>query len=565
MNETTLSLAIAVLGLAMDGLAVARIGDEAVLLPVLVGVGTLGRDDAHPSSNKKRIAVRRPAYGMRFLWLWAGALTVLVLGGCVSVPEIPMGRPAVTSKCETGPEAPAYIARASDENNPTEPPTVPLTLPPLADPGASQPAPAMAPTGSTTPIRSMPREPRAARTDAPKTQLGVSEQPEDVKPNIELRGRINADAILVGQSPQNLAILGPIQDATGFSRARLGAQGTVGDQVDWVAEFDFAGGNIAFKDVYVGIDDLPIIRRVQVGHMFEPFSLEAATSSNYFALVENSPIMALDPARNWGVLMLAYTENERATFQVGAFRSGTSGGSGDDISSQNDMAYDVRATVLPWYQENGRRLFALGTAFSERFPANSLVTINTGPQSNLLTVSDNPGSPFIPKITVPANQQQLFNAEAALVFGALSFQAEWNATMIEQIGGGPVFLNGFYVFASWFVTGENRNYLREDGKFGNVHVRSPFVFLKSDQYLARGPGAWELVFRFAYADFVSPNLPLSNGLKQGAQEPELTAGVNWYLNDYARIMFNYTFTVPVDPNAGPSTAQAFFIRTAIFW
>src|SRR5262249_14596669 len=235
------------------------------------------------------------------------------------------------------------------------------------------------------------------------------------------------------------------------------------------------------------------------------------------------------------------------------------------ISGQNDMAYDVRATILPWYQDNGRRLFMLGAAFSERNPANNTVTINTGPQSNLLNVSDNPGSPFIPQITVPANQQQLLNAEAALVLGALSFQAEWSATMIEQIGGGPVFLNGFYVFASWFLTGENRDYLTKDGKFGIVRVNSPFICLRDGQSIARGPGAWELMARFAYADFVSPNLPLSNGSKQGAQEPELTVGVNWYLNDYTRIMFNYVFTVPVDPNTGPSTAQAFFIRTAIFW
>jgi hypothetical protein len=30
-------------------------------------------------------------------------------------------------------------------------------------------------------------------------------------------------------------------------------------------------------------------------------------------------------------------------------------------------------------------------------------------------------------------------------------------------------------------------------------------------------------------------------------------------------MFNYVHAVPVDPNFGPSYADAFFIRTAIFW
>jgi len=388
--------------------------------------------------------------------------------------------------------------------------------------------------------------------------------PDDFKPDIKLRGRINTDAIFVGQSPQDIASIGTISDATGFRRARLGAQGTVGPQVDWVAEFDFAGGNISFRDVYVGLDDLPIIRRLQIGHMQEPFSLEGATSSNFFAFVERSPIMALDPAFSWGVCILSYTKNERATFAVGAFRSGTNS-FGDDISGQNDMAYIVRATALPLYQDNGRRLFMLGAAVSDINPANNTVTIDTGPQSNLLNVSENPGSPFIPKITVSAYQQQLLNAEAALVLGPLSFQAEWSGTFIEQTGGPAVFLNGFYAFASWFLTGENREYLTKDGQFGIVHVRSPFICLREGQSTVHGPGAWELVLRFAYADFVSPNLPLSKGIMQGAQSPELTAGVNWYLNDYTRIMFNYVFAAPVDPNVGQSTAQAFFIRAAIFW
>ena len=54
--------------------------------------------------------------------------------------------------------------------------------------------------------------------------------------------------------------------------------------------------------------------------------------------------------------------------------------------------------------------------------------------------------------------------------------------------------------------------------------------------------------------------------------------MNWYLNNYTRLMFNYTHAVPVDPNFGPSfasasanclsasafTAVAFVIADAIF-
>jgi phosphate-selective porin len=54
-------------------------------------------------------------------------------------------------------------------------------------------------------------------------------------------------------------------------------------------------------------------------------------------------------------------------------------------------------------------------------------------------------------------------------------------------------------------------------------------------------------------------------VQQGENEAETTLGVNWYLNDNMRIMFNYIHDVPVSPTSGPSFANAFFIRTALFW
>jgi phosphate-selective porin OprO/OprP len=280
--------------------------------------------------------------------------------------------------------------------------------------------------------------------------------------------------------------------------------------------------------------------------------------------------MALDPAYNWGVGIFSYTDNERVTFDLAAFRNGTSNNSGNDVGDGNRMAYDVRVTCLPWYDaaSDGRCLMALGAAFSERFPANNVVTINQGPQSGLLSTSEDPGSPFVPTITVPANQQQLFNLNWATVLGPLSFQAEWSATNIDQIGKDqphPVFLNGFYVFASYYLTGENRQYVTKDGTFGMTRVLDPFLCLMGKHCLATGPGAWELTARFAYAAFANANIPPSNGLKVGDNEAELTLGVNWYLNDYTRIMFNYVHAVPVDPNFGPSYADEFVVRTAIFW
>lgn len=492
-----------------------------------------------------------------------GVLTTLALSGCMAIPRQDKGgaaeHPAGIALEAIAPE-PAPPATTDDQKGPVirqaSADSEPAATNPPAEPLGEQPT-------TATAVSSLP-EVEDLEAQGKKSELAPR---EDAKPAIELRGRIQADAILVNQSEKDKAIIGNVQNATGFRRARLGAQGSVGEQAHWIAEFDFAGGDISFKDVFIGMSQLPLVDRVRVGHQVEPFSLEGYTNSNYFPFVERSPIDSLDPARNWGVLMLSYTDNQRATLMLGAFRSGTSNESGNDIGDGNDMAYDVRVTGLPWYDaaSEGRYLMHLGAAFSQRYPKNDVVMFNQGPQSSLLNASDNPGSLFIPTITIPASQYQLYNLDWALVLGSLSFQAEWSAAAVNQIGGGPVFLNGFYMFSSYFLTGENRQYLPRDGTFGMTRVRRPFLCLKDKHQLGRGPGAWELTARFAYADFANANIPPQNGLKVGDNEAETTLGVNWYLNDYARLMFNYVHAVVVDPNFGPSYADAFFLRTAIFW
>ena len=394
----------------------------------------------------------------------------------------------------------------------------------------------------------------------------ASPAPESTPPpTVRIIGRINADAIFVNQSSRNQQTFGIVDNAVGFRRARLGALGEVGESVYWKAEFDFAGGNIAFKDVYVGLKDVPVLRRIQIGHMPEPFSLEGQTSSNDLPFVERTPVYELDPQRNWGVLALTYTDNERATAQFGVFRSGTSNNTGDDISNLNDLGYDLRVTALPWYENTGEYLMHIGGAFSQRFPANGEVVVGTGPQSSLLQFTDAPAT-FIGKITIPASQFQIYNAQWATVLGPLSLQAEWNAMSVEQHGGAPpVFLNGPYAFVSYFLTGEHREYVTKDGTFGTTHVHRPFVALRGKDSIGAGPGAWEMTARFAYAHFSNGNIPLENGLQQGGDEAETVLGVNWYLNDNARVMFDYVHVIPVSPNAGPSFANAFFIRFAVFW
>ena len=389
---------------------------------------------------------------------------------------------------------------------------------------------------------------------------------ERLRPTVELRGRIEADAILVAQSAASEAVIGTLRGGYGFRRARIGAQGSVGTSARWVAEIDFANGNIRPRDLFVGLTALPGVQEVKVGYFREPFSLEGLTSSRFITFMERSPLNQLDPARNWGVAGYWRPRSERALFAIGAFRTGTDNGG---FSGAGDhWAVTTRLTGLPVYEdgEGVFRLVHIGGAFSQREPANGMVRYNPDPQSNLLDVSDSPVSPLLPLVNIPSNSQQLYNLQSAAVYGSLSVQGEWFATTVQQLGAGVVFLHGFYVYASYFLTGEHRGYDREIGAFGPVHVHRPL--LRAGHWGSCGCGAVELAARFSVADFASPNLPISPtpvGSPTGTVLYQATFGANWHLNDTTRLMANYILSVPAARGFPAMPVHGFGLRTAIYW
>jgi phosphate-selective porin OprO/OprP len=387
----------------------------------------------------------------------------------------------------------------------------------------------------------------------------------NLTPTIQVRGRVEADAVMAAQSAQSQAAIGDLQNGYGFRRVRLGAQGTVGDSASWVSEVELAGGNVRLRDVFVGLDAIPGVRQIRVGHFREPYSLEGMTSSNFITFLERSPQNVLAPARNWGVCGFWWPDDERVLFSLGVFRDATPS-NGQSFGDGDNWAYTTRLTGLPVYESNGEdfRLVHLGGAFSQRVPPNGVLNFTPRTGSSLLTVEDNPGSPFIPPLDIPANSYQLYNLQAAGVFGPWSLQGEWSAAAVQQTAAGLVFVHGVYVYGSYFLTGEHRGYNRTRGSFDRVDVLRPLIRSRTDP--RGGWGAVELAARFSYLDFDSPNLPPdASGASARTKLYELTVGANWYLNSNTRIMIDYTAGMPDKAGAGQTVAHLFGVRTALYW
>lgn len=367
------------------------------------------------------------------------------------------------------------------------------------------------------------------------------------KPVIAPSGRIQMDVANFTQNPASVAQFGNAKNTVGFRRARIALLGEY-EQIDYIIEMDFANRGVnsevnakdqstGFKDVFIQARDLPLVGNVRVGHFKECFGLEDLTSDNYTTFMERSlnDEGAFCPGRNNGIMAYNWTESQRATWAIGVFTNQTG------FDQPPTFVYDhwgldmpIRATYLPWYDEasGGRGLLHTGAGYVYRSAPDYTMTLATRPESAF--------APSVVNMTLTGlNDLQVANAELATVYGPLSLQSELFGATADFRDGSARNFYGTYVFVSYFLTGENRPYNRKLGVFDRVRPYENFFRVRTcDGDVQTGRGAWELAYRFSYIDMMSDLMVKGAGIAT-----DHTFGVNWYLNPYTRLMFNYVHSI----------------------
>lgn len=344
---------------------------------------------------------------------------------------------------------------------------------------------------------------------------GLRLDSSDKSQRLRIGGRIMNDWGFFSASDELNETIGPVVSGTEFRRARVYLSGRMYDQVNFKAQYDFAGGKAGFKDVYIGIDKLPGIGKLRVGHFKEPFSLEMQTSSKYTTFMERSLANVFAPERNTGMMITSTGINKRLTWAFGTFRDSDSLGK---ANGPGNYALTGRITTRPWHASGGAKLLHLGLAYSHRNPAGDTVRIRQRPEAHLATR-------FVDTGIFPAESLDLVGVEAALVVGPASFQSEYIHNSVGYPNAGDLGFESFYLQGSYFLTGEHRPYRDSGGHFNRVKP----LYSLGDQ---DGWGAWEIAFRYSRLD-------LSGQLVNGGELTDLTLGLNWYLNPTTRVMWNY--------------------------
>ncbi len=349
---------------------------------------------------------------------------------------------------------------------------------------------------------------------------------------IKIRGRLFTDWATVSDNS------GKAVDATEFRAARLGVEGVVMKDVKYKLELDFAGNQTNITDATMELALKPV--SVVIGQFKTPTSLEEQTSSRFTTFLERGSFTdAFSLSRQVGIA--ANYNQDNVTFKAGVFQGNANGGSG----TIQGRTYAGRVTFAPQIGNDDGFIHIGASAFHRKNDDGDLtIRYRQRPHHHL-------ADRYVNTDQFPSDSDTFFGVELAGVMGPLSAQAEWGWMKASGINGGmDAKFNGGYVDVSYIITGESRGY--KGGTFDRIKVNNP-VF-------GGGTGAWQVAARYDVIDLTDTNAAIIGG-----KQTSYIFGVNWLLNNYSRIMANYSRS---DIDGGVNDGEeidTFGVRFAVDW
>ncbi|MEM7261533.1 MAG: porin [Planctomycetota bacterium] len=355
----------------------------------------------------------------------------------------------------------------------------------------------------------------------------------DKRHGIKFGGRIHHDWAFFDTNNDIEQNSGKFEDGTEFRRVRFAISGKVYERFVYKIQVDFADGDSDFRDVYIGLTKVPVVGTVTIGQQFEPFGLETLTSSNYITFIERALPAVFAPARNTGVKFMNHCAEQRFTYSAGVFKQVDDFGDGQ---SDGDYNLSARATGLALYEEDGKKLVHVGFGYSYRNAEGAAAPwrFRSRPEVHLTPRVVDTGS-------FATDGVHVAGAEVAMVMGPVSAQAEYYDVRAEGVSMSRGRFSGYYVYVSYYLTGEHRQYKRTAGAFTRTKP-------KQNAFEEDGCGAWEIAARYSKLD-------LNSGAIQGGELRDYTFGVNWYANPNLRTMLNL---VHADAPGGGKANMAVF-------
>ena len=314
---------------------------------------------------------------------------------------------------------------------------------------------------------------------------------------------------------------------------RFGLFGTLNFERPWV--YVIAGATNAFDKGFETEDldditlfdwrlDIPFFRNsvMSVGKQKEPISMERLTGMVFLPWQERSAVAdALLPSRNVGIVWNGSSPDTYTSWAFGVFNDWFDANQDfDDSASQ----FIGRLTWVPFRTEDDSNLLHLG--FGYRYSdAKEGFRYRTEPEFSKSPVFVDTGFGSDNGL-LAAENTATYNLELSWRKGPFWFASEYFRTYIRNPSlEDPVF-DGYYLSASWILTGEMRPYNKKNGLFRPIPI--------SRTVHQNGKGAWELAARYS-------DINLTDGLVEGGDMQIASLGLNWWLTPYFSLGVNYRY------------------------
>jgi phosphate-selective porin OprO/OprP len=169
--------------------------------------------------------------------------------------------------------------------------------------------------------------------------------------------------------------------------------------------------------------------------------------------------------------------------------------------SESGTTLTGRVTGLVWDEGLGHRYLHLGVAGRYAGADDDTMRYRARPESNVTDY-------FLDTGTLEGDHAWHAGVEALLAEGPFSLLGEYQHAWVQAPASGDPEFDGYYVTASWILTGEHRPYDRTVGYARRVMPGGRW-------------GAPEVVVRFSHVD-------LDDGVVQGGSFDKTYLGLNWW-------------------------------------
>lgn len=375
---------------------------------------------------------------------------------------------------------------------------------------------------------------------------------------LAFRGRFHFDFASYQQEDNVAAATVLPGGAAYFRRSQIGVEGKAFNDFWYEMRYDFGGSNAEgsgsiniMRVAYHGIPNF----RINIGAIQPQFTHEDSVSSNEITFMERPE------ATNLAVDAFGGGDARRGielTFQkedmfyagdnlliTGAYTGDKIGTTHDGTAPSGDIA-DESQNVLGriayrlWSDGKSNIQIAADGASIIKHDDNQTIRLRERPELRGHDIR------FADSGSIAFDDAYMYGGEFAANWKSLYVSGEYYQYTIDQRNSpnDPTFV-AWYGQASYFLTGESKKYAASSksnnaAAFGAPKIIKPF---------SPGAGSWgavELAARISKVNMTDRE----NGFSTGGETLGLGAGINWYLNNNIRMMFNY---INYDVNKGASS------------